>query len=303
MKKSTFTIGRKIFGGFAALIIIFALNAGVSILTINNNNQTIKENTEIIDPSTKAIDEFVLLVTESKMLITNWVYLKNNLEDKEALKDLQNFRYPELKDKITDLSQAWDDQTQKLEIDSVFEGFEALIEVEKGIMSNLVSFENYEDPMIKLLAEDAIESEVLPRTNQLKSRLNAISAIKREEADKAQAGLITSSDNLKNTIFILGIITVILGLIGALLLTQNITRPINYIKKIILQLAQGDLPEEDQKTKNFSRDEVGEMAQAVDELVSGLRDTSNFAENIGNGNYQAEFKPLSEADVLGQCTD
>lgn len=42
------------------------------------------------------------------MLITNWAYLQNNLENKEALKDLQNFRYPELEDKITMLAQAWD---------------------------------------------------------------------------------------------------------------------------------------------------------------------------------------------------
>src|SRR5690606_38643809 len=54
----------------------------------------------------------------------------------------------------------------------------------------------------------------------------------------------------------------------------------------------------DEKRK-YSGDEIGEMAMAVDNLVSGLRSTSAFAENIGNGQYDAEYSPLSEEDVLG----
>ncbi len=301
MKKSTFTIGRKISGGFVALIIIFAFNAGISFVTIENNNETVRQTADVINPSTKAIDEFVLLVTESKMLITNWVYLQNNAEDKEALKDLQNFRYPALKENIIELSEAWEDPAQAQTLDSVFTSFETLINIEKEIMSSLVSFENYEDPMVKLLAEESIESEVLPRTNQLKAQLNKIAAIKRKEANQAQQEQVAASKNLKRMTFLLGLITVVLGLVGALLLTRNITKPINYIKKIILALGKGDLPEEGSQRQQFSQDEVGEMAMAVDELVSGLRATSGFAENIGNGNYQTDFTPLSENDVLGNA--
>ena len=43
------------------------------------------------------------------------------------------------------------------------------------------------------------------------------------------------------------------------------------------------------------------MAVAMDNLVAGLKGTSLFAENIGNGNYKTEFKPLSEHDVLGNA--
>ena len=40
---------------------------------------------------------------------------------------------------------------------------------------------------------------------------------------------------------------------------------------------------------------------AMDNLVAGLKGTSLFAENIGNGKYNTEFKPLSEHDVLGNA--
>ena len=302
MKKSRLSIGTKIFGGFIALIFIFALNAIVSILTTNDNSQTIEETAEIINPSTKAIDDLMDLVINSKMLITNWVYLQNNQQDKDALKELHNFHYPALKSKLDALTNHWKGENEKKQLDSIFTSFEELIAVEKEIMATLVSFEDYEDPMVKLLAENSIEDEVLPRTNTLEAQLSEISRIKRIEAEKAQESIIASSVRLRKLNIVLGLITIAIGLLVAFFLNRNITRPIAYVKDIIVELGKGQLPEEARKeTQKFSRDEVGDMAQAVDELVSGLRATSKFAENIGKGSYDAEFSPLSEEDVLGNA--
>ena len=301
MKKLKFNIGTKIFGGFMALIVIFAINAIIGILTINSSNKVIKETSEVIDPSAEAIDDFNLLITESKMLITNWVYLQSNQEDKEALEDLQAYRYPELKEKLTNLTQFWEKEEQRLTLDSIITNFEILIEIEKGIMSSLQTFENYEDPMVKLLAEDQIESEILPRTKELKGQLLRLGDEKREEANVAELNLVSSSEQLRQIIIILGIAIVAIGLIFAFMLTRNITRPINYLKDIIVKLGKGDLPEQNQKKIKVSNDEIGEIAGAVDNLVAGLRATTGFAENIGKGNYQAEFTPLSENDVLGNA--
>src|SRR6185295_8597758 len=51
----------------------------------------------------------------------------------------------------------------------------------------------------------------------------------------------------------------------------------------------------------FGNDEIGEMAVATENLVSGLKATTGFAENIGNGKYDSQFQPLSEHDVLGNA--
>lgn len=304
MKKPRFTIGRKIFGGFTFLIAVFITSALVSIVTINKSNQIVNKNTEVIDPSVKAIDEFILLVTESKMLITNWVYLQNNKQDKEALKELHSFRYPELKNKLTHLTPHWDDSLQAMKVDSLITNFEELIKIEKDVMSQLVSFEDYEDAMIKWQATEAIENEVLPRTQALKEGLYQLSDLKREEADQAQASILASSDQMRNIILILGILTIVIGLTGAVWVSRSITIPVNFLKALIQQLSEGELPtpeEQEQKKSRYNKDEVGDMALAVDELVNGLRDTSGFAEQIGQGNYQADFSPLSDKDVLGNA--
>src|SRR5690606_31497447 len=109
----------------------------------------------------------------------------------------------------------------------------------------------------------------------------------------------SSVQQLGNVTLILGGIFIGLGMLSAFLLMRSITGPVNFLKNVVVKLGRGELVEE--KRKKFSNDEIGEMAVAMDKLVSGLKATTQFAENIGNGNYQSDFKPLSEHDVLGNA--
>jgi PAS domain-containing protein len=299
MKKIRLTIGNKILGGFLTLIFIFAVNASISILTLNKSNKIIKENSEVINPSLSGINDFILLVTQSKMYITNWVFLRSNTEDKEALKNLIITEYPTLKDNLHKLMVSWKDEAQIHKMDSIFTSFEDLLEVNNEIMRELVNFEDYDDFNIKFLAEDAIESQVLPQTAILINHLQDIKKIKKQETDKSQASLIDSFDELRNFTLILGAIIIAIGVFGAFMMAKSITKPIIFINSIISKLGKGELPT-DEKMK-FTNDEVGEMADAVMTLVNGLKSTSYFAESIGKGAYDANYVPLSEKDVLGNA--
>ncbi|WKN41622.1 GAF domain-containing protein [Tunicatimonas pelagia] len=299
MKKVRFSIGGKILGGFLTLIVLFTANAVISIITLNSGIELTEKTTEVTDPSADAIVNLMTMVNESEKLITSWVYLQNNEDNKQALKDL-HADYPQMKEVITQLSNAWEDSSQILQIDTVLIQFESLIDSEKEIMASLVSFEDYEDPMAKLLAENMIEDDIIPHTKEIRRQLDEISDIKEQEAAQAQIENITSYLQLRRIIIVLGAITIAIGLIGAFVISRKITGPIGYLKKVILELGKGRLPEENtQESHKFSSDEVGQMADAVDGLVKGLKDTSAFAESIGKGDYNAEFSPLSDEDILG----
>jgi putative methionine-R-sulfoxide reductase with GAF domain/HAMP domain-containing protein len=297
MKKFRFTIGKKIFAAFLILIIIFTFNLVISWGTIQKSGNIIMESSEVVRPSSDAMKKLKLLVTESKMYITNWVYLQSNTADKEALKDLHNFKYPALKDEIAALKKDWKDETSKALMDSVTTTFEMILEVEKTVMNKLVSFESYQDPAILFEASEAIEGEIIPKTTEVIEKIDRISLAQNELAQKSDEEIISSFNNLRFTIVTLWIVITLLGLIEAVITTRSITKPILFIKKIVTQLGKGILPEE--RTKKFGRDEIGEMAAAVENLVTGLKSTSEFAENIGKGNYKAVFAPLSDQDVLG----
>ena len=294
------TIGNKILAGFLALIALFIVIVVIVIWKGDVIDNVVNSSSKNYRPSQSAIKDFGTMVIRSKMLVTNWVYLQTNADDKNALRQLQDYDYPALKQKITELKSTWESDSQKQWMDTIFLKFDTLLNVQKeSIMANLQSFENYEDPLTKLLAEDAIESQVIPRTTDLLARINRVAAKQDQVTALSDSDIKDSIKSLRNYTLFLGTSIIILGLFSAFFLRRAITKPVNFLKNVVVKLGKGELVEE--KQTNFSNDEIGDMAIAMDNLVTGLKATSLFAENIGNGNYQTEFKPLSEHDVLGNA--
>ncbi|MFZ2907348.1 MAG: methyl-accepting chemotaxis protein, partial [Cyclobacteriaceae bacterium] len=297
--KLRFTIGNKILAGFLSLIVLFIINATVIFFTGNRIDTVVAMSSENIRPSKDAINELILSATRMKMLITNWVYLRGNDADKQALRDLRSFEYPELRDRVLKLMPQWESDSQRWQMDTVFLKFDVTMKSQEEIMTQLVTFDNYDDPSITFLAADVIENQVIPQTAEIIKRLNKVAAIQARVTAESDEQLTSSSKNLRNVTLILSAITVALGLFSAFLMIRSITVPVNYLKSIVIKLGKGELVED--KNTKFNNDEIGEMATAMDNLVNGLKGTTLFAENIGKGSYSTDFKPLSEHDVLGNA--
>ncbi len=303
-------IGNKIFGGFLILIALFAINASIIFLTGNKIDNSVMLSSQTVNPSKDAINELITLVHRSRMLSTNWVFLQTNDEDKAALRQILSLEYPSNKERIQKLMKNWDadstsstfkkDSSQRVLMIKAFHKFDSLLSgTSENIVNTLTGFDAYEDPTTKLLAGDYVDQVIIPQSNDI---IKILSKIKeKQEALTAQSTqeLSKSTRNLRNITLILGFAIIVLGLLSAYLLVRNITGPINYIKDVVVKLGRGELV--DDKKKNFSNDEIGEMAVATDNLVNGLKATTVFAENIGSGKYDSEFTPLSDHDVLGNA--
>jgi PAS domain S-box-containing protein len=293
------TIGNKILGSFIILIALFILVVSIIFNNGNTIDNVVKSSRDIYRPSKDAINEFILLVTRSRMLVTNWVYLQTNSEDKLALRDLQDTDYPVLRKRIEKLKADWDDE-QKARMDTVLHYFDSLVTIEReSIMAQLQNFENYEDPTLKFMAENSIESEVIPLTNVLIKKLNVIADKQSKITAQSDDEVINSIKKLKTLTLILGGVFLAIAIISGIYLVLSITKPVAFLKNIVVKLGKGELVED--KGTKFNNDEIGDMALAMDNLVNGLKGTTLFAENIGNGNYQSSFTPLSEHDVLGNA--
>jgi serine phosphatase RsbU (regulator of sigma subunit) len=96
----------------------------------------------------------------------------------------------------------------------------------------------------------------------------------------------------------LGFALLIGGLLIATFTVRSIVRPISYLKKILILMGKGILPEEKIRNRN---DEIGEMSSALNDLVVGLRSTTDFAKEVGAGNFTSEYHPLSSRDTLGHA--
>ncbi len=104
--------------------------------------------------------------------------------------------------------------------------------------------------------------------------------------------------HLRNIMALIGVMLVLGSALLAYWFAGSFTRPILHIIGLIQQLAKGVLPD---KVTTQRKDEVGATYLAVNELVGGLRNASDFAHRIGEGKFDHEFTPASEEDDLGNA--
>ncbi len=102
-------------------------------------------------------------------------------------------------------------------------------------------------------------------------------------------------------------ISIIVGFMGILLLslaiyiiTKNISDPIQKITELLKKLALGQTNLKMDLTVN-SGDEIEEMADSLQRSVESLNEKTAFANQIGKGDLDQEFKLSSDEDELGKA--
>lgn len=106
------------------------------------------------------------------------------------------------------------------------------------------------------------------------------------------------SNALVKNYLIAGSIISVFAIIISIMFSRFLLKPVKQIKYILELLGKGILPTE---VKRQSNDEIGLMADSLDNVVHTLKDTANFAQKIGEGTFDAEFKPESDDDILGHA--
>ena len=291
------SIKSKIIIGFLILLVLFSASAIFNTVVISRSESVIKDLYDQKDPSLNVLTEFKFLVTRSRELTTNWVYLIKDEDDKRELKNINREVYPELKVRLERLSANWDNSS-KDSLDAALQKYEAIQEKQKEIMVSLAEFESYDDPLIMFEAEDKLEFHVLPMCNALVADLDKIIDQKIQEKELARDNLMANNRYIMISIIISGVVILIVSIFTSLLTANRVTSPVRNIQEIIELVSKGELT---QNIQSRSNDEIGKMTEAVNKLVKGLRETSRFAQDIGNGNYSSSFTLLGENDELGNA--
>ncbi len=81
-------------------------------------------------------------------------------------------------------------------------------------------------------------------------------------------------------------------------LSDKLIRPLLSLQQTMQVVAKGVLP---RQIPQHSKDEIGEMANAVENLVESLKRHADFAGQIGAGHDETDFQPISQEDVLGNA--
>jgi signal transduction histidine kinase len=292
------SIRNRIYSSFLILVSLFVINGLLSIYTLNKSKKLSDYISLVIDPSQQALSDFKSLVIESKMYSTNWVFLRSSTEDKQALEQLHDIKYPRVRVKLMALTVKLNDKRITDSLKNLFNGFDQILAEERRIMKALKEFKDYDDPVTKLGAEQIIEDEIIPRTAELMGQLEKVAAMERVIKDREYKSLETYAQRLRILIVALTVILFLAGIFLSLYLTRIIVHPIRRIIKMVKDLGRGKLSLVD-LPKN--KDEIGNMVRAVNELSNKLTEAAVFANETGKRNFAVEFSPLGNDDLLGKA--
>ncbi len=293
-----FSIGAKILLGFGVLIVLVLIAFSLTLATIRESREINYKIAKLYTPSVNALQEMRLVITRSKTYMTTWVNVPGPSEDKVKMVNLIKTELPEVKKGIAELSKDWSNNDQEL-ITFIFAKCDSLWMMDNQVMNELSTFESYDDPSIVFLVRPRVldeDGDVTMTTRAISDLLDNLIQRQYDAADAKRIEMLEAFQQLQIVVLFLLIVLPVGGFIIALLTARTITKPVRQLKNILLQMARGVLPGDKIPNRN---DEVGEMSVALNSLVDGMKLTTEFAREVGSGNFDSYYKPLSEEDSLG----
>ncbi len=297
-KKKRLTLDRKIYAVFFLIISIAMVNVVVSSWVAATNRDRNEYINSVIRPSLDALHELHTVIIKSKAYVINWLYLQNSRPEQAVIEDLHTVVYPRLKRRLEKLAEQSDDAKFRLKLQKVFAGFEQQIHQGNEVIRLLSTFHDYQNPVKRFTAEEIVETEIIPLCETVSQQLEAIVRDKQDEATIAQNNIMITLSALVVVVLGLSSLIIISILAVVLFMSSSILGPMMKMREVILKMSRGEFP-----NLSFKRPKnaVGETIDALSLLLESMKRTSEFARNVGQGNFDSEFEPLSENDVQGKA--
>lgn len=296
-----FTIGRKITMGFGLFIFFALLVVILTNRTLEGSRSINDQINKVYAPSVDALVRLRNLTVNSQMLIKHWALLESRADapEKTILVDITTRELPELLDRIDTLMANWEHEEVAL-MGQITVEMRELFELHNTIKTLLPDLESYSDPFKHMERNDLAEEggPLDQSTNKVLADLDRLLEMQERKRVALSGGMIRSFDSLKFFVLYMGIALVIIGAVAAFFIVRGIVAPVQRLRSVLLSLGRGVFPRTKVRTTN---DEVGDMGKALTSLVEGLRRTTDFSHAVAAGNFEADYQPLSDEDVLGHA--
>jgi methyl-accepting chemotaxis protein len=105
-------------------------------------------------------------------------------------------------------------------------------------------------------------------------------------------------NNLRNILLLTGVFALIILSVVVTLVASSIIRPVADLKAAASQIANGDLGGH---VRVSSQDELGQMAEAFNSMVTSWQEMSQNMTNIASGDLTVNLKIKSDKDVMGHA--
>ncbi len=278
-----FSLSRKLLLGFGLVISLFIISSVITFVILSQNDEINRNLSEQNTPSVNKLIELQNLITESKLLIKNWVYIDKlpDTPDKIRLQEMHSTIYPNLVTDINPLILNWNPEDRQ-----AFENLNSKITKElfvdhKTVMSQLNSFDSYNDFLILMDVEGMVDvnGSIITTTDAILDQLNALIASQQNEALNAYSKIESSTSFFRIFIIIGGLLVAAIGIAVSLIVTTSLKKSINIASEAIAKLAEGDLKIEYEIT---GTDEIAKLLFDLKAMINRLKDiVNNIVEGTG----------------------
>ncbi len=277
-------------------IIIVAIIATLFVIKTLNYNKDLDDRLEgYYVPLYLLLKDTNKLLDDSYKLTNNWVY-QSDIEGKRKLSAIQDTEFPAIRKKLmATLHQA---EGHEEGIEAAINKLEQLILAQKELMSILSSDTSYynDDTVDKAIA--LLSKKITPESAKASNDIHFLLDFQESQMDQVRREKQRSYDFLTSLLIVMIVLFIVAAFVAYFYSKNGVVKPIIALKDIILQIGEGKVV-----TAEFHKreDEIGEMTKAITSLMEGINAKSAFALEVGNGNYEADFKLISGEDIMGKA--
>ena len=296
-----FSVGKKIGAGFSIVVFLLLIVFIITYIQVNNAKSTNNKFLSVDQPSSFEINHLNNDLASTHNYMQKWVSEQSGpkVPFKKSAENLLDSSLNNDLNKIDTLSKKWKNIAGgKEEFRRIKQNIRQLIDLyNSGVRYVLTDFESYADERA-FMGSEVFDMEISPLYSETNQMLDQLVKIRSKIANEQQANNNENFTSLLNLIISIGIIIVLGTLLIAIFTTLSITKPVQRLKEILLGLGLGIFPKKELRPGN---DEIGEMVSAMNSLVKGLKETTQFAHEVGQSNFNYAYQPLSDEDMLGQA--
>ncbi len=279
---SKLNIAQKLIGGFGIIVVFILINAVMTAAIHAYTRHLQTTETEEYLPVESNVDLMMNKISESRRLAVNWVFVDHqpNTPDKVKLASIVDTEFDSIFANVKAKTIDWEKEfTDTLAI--VEEKVHALFELERTVMSNLSTFDSYDDPILLMESEMLVQSDgdIEIGEKEIRAYVSALGKICESKCNDIKTSIDRSSTLQLFFVVIMSLLVLGSALFVGRLLYISIITPLKKGVAFAEAIGRGDLTVSVDATSN---DEIGQLSRTLQSMVENLKKTVVTIERNAN---------------------
>jgi len=280
-----FKVGTRLGIGFGIMLILMIATLVITFFSLQSVERSTRLVIEESLPYTLQANRMVQNVIQTQQFYTDASATRSRDSYAEAEAHIEEFHAGEAKFKA--MFEKEQDQQSLQQLEALSKAFEEFAATGKSMAEAYINSGQE--------AGDRLMTEFDADSTQVATLVRDFQATQITEINQSGNAILEVSQEAKNLQKMLGMIALVFGILITIFTTRSIVRPLSIAVSAALELAVGKIDLQINETRN---DELGDLLQAMRQMITSNREVSAVAQEIASGNLAVKVNPRSQDDTL-----